>query len=124
MNSLQLDPKKTALVIIDLQQRIVARTSAPHTSSEVMQHSNRLAKAFRAKGSSVVYVRVDMSDPLRLPVDAPPVMADDIPPSASELAPEAGFQTGDLLITKRHWGAFAGTDLEKQLRQRGVDTSF
>lgn len=26
------------------------------------------------------------------------------------------------MITKRHWGAFAGTELEQQLRQRGVET--
>jgi nicotinamidase-related amidase len=26
-----------------------------------------------------------------------------------------------LLITKRHWGAFAGTELENALRQRGID---
>ena len=27
-----------------------------------------------------------------------------------------------LIITKRHWGAFAGTELEKVLNQRGIDT--
>jgi hypothetical protein len=25
-----------------------------------------------------------------------------------EIAPTAGFQDGDLLITKYHWGGFAG----------------
>jgi isochorismate hydrolase len=27
-----------------------------------------------------------------------------------------------MLPTKCHWGAFAGTDLEQQLKSRGVDT--
>ena len=66
MNSLELDPKKTALVIIDLQQGIVARAAAPHSSAKVMERSSQLAKAFRVKGGIVVYVRVNMSDALRL----------------------------------------------------------
>lgn len=36
--------------------------------------------------------------------------------------PEAGFQSGDVLITKRQWGAFYGTDLDLQLRRRGIRT--
>lgn len=44
------------------------------------------------------------------------------PKELSEIAPSAGFQDGDLLITKRHWGAFAKTALEEQLRLRGIDT--
>ena len=41
---------------------------------------------------------------------------------ASEIVPEAGKQDGDLVITKRHWGAFAQTNLEAELRARGVET--
>ena len=29
---------------------------------------------------------------------------------------------GDLLITKRQWGAFHGTELDLQLRRRGIRT--
>jgi nicotinamidase-related amidase len=36
--------------------------------------------------------------------------------------PEAGRQASDLLVTKRHWSAFAGTALESELRSRGVRT--
>ena len=124
MSSFKLDPKKTALVVIDLQQGIVARQTAPHSPSEVIERSSRLAKKLRAKGGTVVYVRVDMSNFLQLPVDQPArdPNAPPLPSAASELVPEAGFQHGDVLITKRHWGAFAGTALEQTLRQRGVDT--
>ena len=89
-----------------------------------MQKGNRLAQAFRAKGATVVYVRVDMADFLALPADEPfrAPGAPAPPAMASELAPDAGFEPGDLLITKRHWGAFAGTELEQMLRQRGIDT--
>ena len=124
MSSLHLDPRKTALVVIDLQKGIVARAAVPHSSAEIVQRSNRLAKRLREKGATVVYVRVDMADFLNLPVDSQPrdPNSPPPPPSASELVPEAGFQEGDLLITKRHWGAFARTDLEKLLKHRGIDT--
>jgi nicotinamidase-related amidase len=124
MNSLRLDPKKTALVLIDLQNGIVARQTAPYSTAEVVRNGNRLAQAFRARGATVVYIRVEMANMLQLPVDEPMRDPNAPPPpaAASELAPDAGFQAGDLLITKRHWGAFAGTELEHTLRQRGVDT--
>jgi nicotinamidase-related amidase len=124
MDSLHLDPKKTALVLIDLQNGVVARTTTPYSSAEVVQKGNQLARAFRAKGATVVYVREDMGNFLALPADEPSRAPGSPAPSAmaSELAPDAGFEPGDLLITKRHWGAFAGTELEQALRQRGIDT--
>lgn len=124
MPPIHLDPKKTALVLIDLQSGIVARQTAPYSATEVVQRAARLAEAFRTKGAPVIYVRVDMNNILNLPVDEPfrPANAPPPPTSASELVPDAGFQPGDILVTKRHWGAFAGTNLEQVLRERRIDT--
>lgn len=36
--------------------------------------------------------------------------------------PELNIQPTDFLITKHQWGAFYGTDLDLQLRRRGIDT--
>ena len=123
LNSLNLEPNKTALVLIDLQNGVVAMPTAPYTSAEVVERSRILSEAFRAKGAPVIYVRVNIGDFLQLPVDASHRDPNAPPPPAiaSEIAPEAGFQVGDLLITKRHWGAFAGTELEQQLKQRGIE---
>jgi nicotinamidase-related amidase len=123
MPELQLNPQKTALVLIDLQNAVVGMHTAPYTAVQVVANSKKLAEAFRAVGAPVVYVRVDINDFMKLPVDQPYNMGDKpIPAVASEIAPSAGFQPGDILVTKRHWGAFAGTDLEQQLKARGVDT--
>src|SRR6202035_3131395 len=116
-------PKKTALVLIDLQNAIIGMNSVPHTAAEVIENSKKLAESFRALGAPVVYVRVDLNDFMKLPVDQPPNLGDKpLPAVASEIAPTAGFQPGDILVTKRHWGAFAGTDLEQQLKSRAIDT--
>src|SRR6202030_603124 len=123
MAELQLDPQKTALVLIDLQNAVLGMTPTPHSADKVVENSKKLADAFRVHGAPVVYVRVDLNDFMKLPLDQPHNMGDKpLPPVASEIAASAGFQSGDILVTKRHWGAFAGTDLEQQLKSRGIDT--
>ena len=52
MAELQLDPHKTALVIIDLQNAIVAMSTAPHPAAQVVGNSVKLAEAFRASRRS------------------------------------------------------------------------
>lgn len=34
--------------------------------------------------------------------------------------PDVLAQPGDIMVPKKHWGAFVDTDLEQQLRDRGV----
>jgi nicotinamidase-related amidase len=123
MMSLQFDPKSTALVLIDLQHGIVGRPLAPHSAADAIARA-QLAAALRAKGGTVAYVRVDVAQVLHLPVDAPTRDPSAPPPPAiaSEIVPESGFQPTDLLITKRQWGAFYGTELDQQLRRRRIRT--
>lgn len=118
-----LEPKTTALVLIDLQHATVARQLAPHDSADVVRRSASLANSLREKGVMVVFVRVLVTEILDLPIDAPALRGPGTPPpEASELVPEAGVQPGDIVVTKRQWGAFYGTDLEQQLRRRGIRT--
>ncbi|MDE1155431.1 MAG: isochorismatase family protein [Acidobacteriaceae bacterium] len=121
--SLELNPKKTALIAIDLQNGIVGRDPKPHSAADVMERTGKIAAALRAQGGTVVYVRVDFNDFLRLPVDAGVNLPDGpLPVELSELASASGFEPGDLLVTKRHFGAFARTGLEQQLLDRGIET--
>ncbi|SAL26331.1 isochorismatase [Caballeronia sordidicola] len=123
MSSLDLHPEHTALVAIDLQQGILARQLGPHSAADVLANSVRLANTVRAKGGLVVWVRVDLAGILSLPADAstaPPKGSPPPPASASELSPELGRQGADVVVTKRQWGAFYGTDLEQHLRRNGI----
>src|ERR1700733_10297773 len=123
MVELQLDPQKTALVLIDLQNAIVGMNPVPHTAAQVVENSKKLADAFRVQGAPVVYVRVDLNDFMKLPVDLPHNLGDKpLPDAAAEITPSAGFQHGDRLVTKRHWGLFAGPALHHDLKSRGIDT--
>ncbi|HXN76184.1 MAG TPA: hydrolase [Gemmatimonadaceae bacterium] len=123
--TLNLDAKHTALVLIDLQQGILQRKTAPHSASDVLARSARLAERFRAVGGLVVLVNVSYSpdggDRLTQPTDDPP-LASAFAPGWDQLSPELGRGAGDIAITKRQWGAFYGTPLDMQLRRRGIKT--
>ncbi|MEU6391653.1 hydrolase [Streptomyces sp. NPDC046939] len=114
--------ERPALVLIDLQNGILGLPTV-HPSADVLKNAARLADAFRAKGLPVVRVRVAWSpDGGDLPVsrtEAPgPRQAP--PAEFAEFPAELGPLGDDIVITKRHWGAFTGTELDLQLRRRGV----
>ncbi len=121
---LTLDPAHTALVLIDLQNSNVKHELAPHVAQDVVGNCVLLAQEMRERGGLVIYVHVLLNELPQAPADSPlrPQGAPSAPPDASWLAPEAGVEAQDLVIVKRQWGAFYGTELEQQLRRRGIDT--
>jgi nicotinamidase-related amidase len=124
MNLSPIDLRHTALVLIDLQRAVVNLPTAPRSGTEVVQNAVRLAERFREAKAAVVLVRVAFSsdglDALHPEVDVP-MNRRSLTPDGSELIPEIGPRTNDIVITKRQWGAFYGTDLDLQLRRRGID---
>ncbi|CCE08493.1 putative hydrolase [Bradyrhizobium sp. STM 3843] len=123
---IKLDPKTTALVLIDLQNGIVGLPLAPRTGPDVAQRSREIAGRFRVAGSPVVLVNVgfaaDFGDALSQPVDQPMGRPEgSLPHNWSSLV-DGLKEAGDLTITKRQWGAFYGTELDLQLQRRGVKT--
>ena len=126
MNELNLTPARTALVAIDLQNMIVSRATQPHDARTVVERTVQLADALRAKGGFIVWVRVagstDGKDRLHPVCDQPWTPPREMPPGADEYVSGLSIQPSDHLITKRQWGAFYGTDLDLQLRRRGLTT--
>jgi nicotinamidase-related amidase len=120
------DPRSTALVLIDLQKGIVGHELAPYSGEKVATTSLDLAARFRSVGAAVVLVNVawskDAGDVLHQAVDQPfAIPPGGLPESFSELI-DGLAKPGDILITKRQWGAFYGTELDLQLRRRGIKT--
>ncbi|MCP2259285.1 Nicotinamidase-related amidase [Streptoalloteichus tenebrarius] len=117
-----LDPK-TALVAIDLQNGILAAPGTPHSTADVLARTVTLAEAFRARRLPVVLVRVtsapDGSDSPGGRTEAPrPTSA--LPAGWDTLAEDLAGHPEDILVTKRNWSAFYGTDLDLHLRRRGI----
>ncbi len=117
----KLDPKRTAIVVIDLQMGIIHFMG--DAAQPVIAKSVRLLNAARQSGAQPVLVHVggspDGADRLRQPVDMP-MRAGAFPPDWKNLIPELDRQPSDVVVFKRQWGAFYGTDLDLQLRRRGI----
>ncbi|GAA1793186.1 isochorismatase family protein [Nocardioides hankookensis] len=113
-----LDPT-AALVVIDLQQGIVALPTA-HPTGPVVARSAALAQAFRTQGLPVVLVNVTGAAPGRTDAQrtAPPRPAPG--PDWADLVDELAVADDDILVTKQRIGAFIGTDLHAELSRRGV----
>ena len=123
-----LDPSRTALLVMDYQNGIVGRLEDPEALLGRMAHAITLV---RKAGGHIGYVRVAFDDAdfeaipptsrfADLVAQSGRTMHADSPATAvhESVAPEPG----DLLVRKTRVGAFSTTDLDDQLRQRGVDT--
>jgi nicotinamidase-related amidase len=116
--------EKSALVVIDLQEGIVNRELSPYSGAQVVGNAGKLVNAFTEEGAFVVLVRVstlDGRDMLRPNTDLKmnPVQFQE---GWDNIVPELGKIKNTYIVTKRQWGAFYGTDLDLQLRRRGIDT--
>ena len=120
------DPRRTALVLIDLQRGIAQPGTEPRSGEQVVAVAKDLAARFRDAGALVVLVHVgwtaDGKDQPPSDVDQPSLKPVSELPEHWHAFVDGLFQPGDLTIMKRQWGAFTGTELDLQLRRRGVGT--
>ncbi|MFF1450039.1 isochorismatase family protein [Streptomyces sp. NPDC058274] len=105
---LALDPARTALVLVDLMDRIVGLPLEPRKGPELLSVAEELARSFRAVDAPVVLIRVERSG------------VPEQPPGSGLVAGLAA--DGDIEIVKRTIGGFQGTGLDERLRERGVRT--
>jgi len=123
---LKLDARHTAIVVIDMQKGIVGRPGAPYPQLTVVANCARLLAAARAAGAQPVLVHVggspDGADRLHTATDQSWKSTGPLPPDWSELIAELDRQAADIVVLKRQWGAFYGTDLDLQLRRRRLAT--
>ena len=121
------DPKTTALISIDLQAFILNRPLGPHSGQQVVDNTAAIARRLKADGGTTIFVTVgfsaDYADAVNQPVDEPTAFPAGGLPAAAMAAPaEIAALTPDVSIVKHHWSAFYGTELDLQLRRRGIRT--
>jgi len=122
---LNINPSKTAVVVIDLQKGITQIPTQPFSSETVVSNTAKVLDICRKKEIKIFLVRVtrspDLKDSLK-PISETSFQRNQSDTSWSEYVPQLNIQPGDFLITKHQWGAFYGTELDLQLRRRGIDT--
>jgi nicotinamidase-related amidase len=106
----------TALIVVDLQKGIVSLPTI-HPVADIIERTRALIDAFRQHGLPVVLVNVTGGAPGRT---EQPRRVPTFPEGFADLIPELNQHPGDIVVTKRTWGAFPTTDLEAQLKAKGV----
>lgn len=124
---LDLDPKITALIVIDLQEGILSPEPVPFGRDNIVARSAALGRAVANAGGVIVLTTTDFAP---LYADAPSGKADSpwalpkegLPQGFATLVPEIAALPAAVRITKRQMSAFFGAELDLQLRRRGCDT--
>ena len=133
-----LDPAKTALVVVDMQNAFmlagVAHALCP-MAEKIVPNVNRLAEAVRATGGAVVWIKTTFtSDALRgwstyFEMVTPQLRAQRITALTAdskghELWATLDVRPDDLIVEKDRFSAFiqGSSNLADVLRDRGVDT--
>ncbi len=125
MTSLNLS--KTAYLAIDLQDGILNNgVLAPYTSDAVLLAANQLAETFKNTDALITLVNVDATSfhylhPARYTREQPIKVPDSYMQLSMAIATD-DTASNVVTVTKHNPGAFFGTDLDLQLRRRGIDT--
>lgn len=109
VNGMRPVDRRTALVAVDLMDRLVQRRCTPHHGVDVVERTLTLAHAVRGAGGLVVWLRSERPGP-------------EPQPMGSELAAAIVPAAADLLVVKQAWGAFHTTDLDERLRARDISS--
>jgi nicotinamidase-related amidase len=124
----KLDPARTALLVMDYQPGILDRVDDPDA---LAARARQAIATLRAAGATIGYVRVAFTDEdlEAIPAGAPMgrvrqmprefIHADD---PGTEVDARVAPEPQDIVVRKVRVGAFSTTDLDAQLRERGVDT--
>jgi nicotinamidase-related amidase len=122
-----LDPKTTALLVMDFQTLIVEGFA--DGKEQLLDRTSRLIEAARKTGVMVVYVvvgfraghpEISPRNAVFSPVRKSGMFAEGTP--GTEIHPAVAPQPGDIVVIKHRVGAFMGTDLDMVLRANGIVT--
>ena len=134
---IEIDPKRTALIVQDLQNDVIiedgafAESGSPEHAKEqnVVENVKNLADAFRRAGAAVIHVHylVDDGAPglkLNAPLFQGVKDTGALVRGSWGAAPADGLepQKGDYVVEKMRMSAWEGTKLEVLLAGLGVDT--
>lgn len=130
-----IDPARTALLVIDLQNGFVCEDGVLHIpmAREILPQVNRLIAAFRQAGSQIVFVRqiyatdpAERPDPARRPDNFPRGEATRLQIGTYDHAVHAALDRDelDLIIDKTRYSAMlpGSSTLHQELQDRGIDT--
>jgi nicotinamidase-related amidase len=126
--SVPIDPRRTALLVMDYQQAIVAMIEE---ADALVARAAEAIDLVRRQGGHIGYVRVAFTaaDLHGIPPTSsmgariaagPQAFMDDSP--TTQIDARVAPRNDDIIVRKTRVGAFSTTDLAQQLAARGIDT--
>ena len=125
------DPRRSAVILVDMARDFIepggfiADVGGPDYQARaraILPPLGRLVAAAREAGAKVVYsTDAHTPDDLELRKWPPHSMKGT---KWAEIVPELAMQPGDLDIPKTTYSGFQSSDMESQLRFRGIDTLY
>src|SRR5947208_2312307 len=126
-----IDPKKTAMIVVDMQNDFVASGAAMETPAarHIVPQLAEALRICRETGIKIIYTahvhRSDGSDMGLFDDMHPPIanrhaLVDGTP--GVDIYPELAPAVGEHIIKKHRYSGFFGTDLDIILREWGIDT--
>ncbi|MFE7708517.1 cysteine hydrolase [Streptomyces sp. NPDC057486] len=125
-----LDPARTALLVLDYQPAILALLPESGDCEALLGRVEGAIADVRANGGTIAYVRVGFTE---ADWDAIPAVNKSFAPlarhrvmhhedPATALHERLAPQDGDIIVRKIRYGGMSTTDLDQQLRERGITT--
>ncbi|HEY2479706.1 MAG TPA: cysteine hydrolase [Solirubrobacterales bacterium] len=125
----RLDPARTALLVMDYQPGIVERIE---DAGALVARAREAIETMRGAGAKIGYVRVAFTDedfdampegaPMAARIRQAPREAFHADAPATQVDDRLAPREGDIVVRKTRVGPFLTTDLDQQLRARGIDT--
>ena len=131
MNIDGIDPKKTAMIVVDMQNDFVASGAALETPAarEIVPKLAEALRICRNAGIKIIYTAhvhrrdgcdMGLFDDIHSPIANRDALVDGTP--GVDIYPELAPAVGEHVIKKHRYSGFFGTDLDIILREWGVDT--
>src|SRR5437867_2910865 len=126
-----IDPQKTAMIVVDMQNDFVASGAAMETPAarRVVPKLAEALRICREAGIKIIYTAhvhrrdgsdMGLFDDLHPPIANRDALVDGTP--GVDIYPELAPAAGEHVIKKHRYSGFFGTDLDIILREWGVDT--
>jgi nicotinamidase-related amidase len=127
--TLSVNPNKSALLLMDFQGFVLENFLTPTGASEVLKNARRLIESARAADMLVIHVNVAFRSGypeisprnklfMQLKESGLIVPGSD----GMKIHPTLTPQENEPIVAKHRVGSFTGTDLERLLRAREIDT--
>lgn len=124
-----LNPARTAILCMDMQQGIVSIYAA--NQQDIVTRAAKVLHAARQRNMTVIHIRmgfraglpeVSPRNPLLNAIRSSPQHQQLFSGEPGEIHPVLGPAPSDIVIVKHRVSAFAGTDLDMILRAKEIDT--